>query len=113
VRHSLSIQPNSKKGAAVMIGVEVTFQYEADFDPDLPRAVAEAARAQFEGMPGLRSKAFTIDEENRQAVNFYLWDSEEVAREFFSDALRERVTLLYGVAPKIQFLEVTALVDNG
>ena len=49
-----------------MIGVEVTFRYEADFDPELPRAVAEAAHAQFEGMPGLRSKAFTIDEENNR-----------------------------------------------
>jgi heme-degrading monooxygenase HmoA len=95
-----------------MIGVEVTFRYEADFDPDLPRAVAEAARAQFEGMPGLRSKAFTIDEENRQAVNFYLWESEEAARAFFTDELRDRVTVLYGVAPTIQFLEIAALVDN-
>ena len=95
-----------------MIGVEVTFRYEADFDPNLPRAVAEAAHAQFEGMPGLRSKVFTIDEENRQAVNFYLWESEEAARNFFTDELRERVTVLYGVAPTIQFLEVAALVDN-
>ena len=75
-----------------MIGVEVTFRFEADFDPALPRAVAEAAHTQFEGMPGLRSKVFTIDEENRQAVNFYLWDSEEAARAFFTDELRERVT---------------------
>jgi heme-degrading monooxygenase HmoA len=95
-----------------MIGVEVTFRYEADFDAALPRAVAEVARAQFEGMPGLRSKAFTIDEENHQAVNFYLWESEEAARNFFTDELRERVTVLYGVAPTIQFLEVAALVDN-
>ena len=55
---------------------------------------------------------FTIDEENKQAVNFYLWDSEEAARNFFSDELRERVTVLYGVAPTIQFLEVAVLVDN-
>ena len=74
------VRQHTQKGVAAMIGVEVTFQYEADFDPDLPRAVAEAAHAQFEGMPGLRSKAFTIDEDNRQAVNFYLWESEEAAR---------------------------------
>jgi hypothetical protein len=63
-------------------------------------------------MPGLRSKTFTIDEENHEAVNFYLWDSEEAARAFFTDELRQRVTGLYGVAPTIQFLEVAALVDN-
>jgi heme-degrading monooxygenase HmoA len=95
-----------------MVGVQVTFRYDAGFDPDVPRGVAAAAHQQFEGMPGLRSKTFTIDEENHQAVNFYLWDSEEAARAFFTDELRQRVTGLYGVAPTIQFLEVAALVDN-
>lgn len=95
-----------------MVGVQVTFRYEADFDPAVARGVAAAAHKQFEGMPGLRSKAFTIDEENREAVNFYLWESEDAARAFFSDELRQRVTGLYGVAPTIQFLEVAALVDN-
>jgi len=64
-------------------------------------------------MPGLRQKAFTVDEEGRRATNVYLWDSEEAARGFFSDELVEFVTGLYGVRPSVSFVEVAELVDNG
>jgi hypothetical protein len=95
-----------------MVGVQVIFRYDGEFDPAVPRAIAATAQKQFDGMPGLRSKTFTIDEENREAVNFYVWESEEAARAFFTDELRERITGFYGVAPTIQFLDVVALVDN-
>lgn len=39
-------------------------------------------------------------------------DSGTAARSFFSDALRERVTGLYGVAPTIEFVEIVEIVDN-
>ena len=45
-------------------------------------------------------------------MNFYVWESEDAARSFFSDELRERVTGLYGVAPTIEFVEIAQLVDN-
>jgi hypothetical protein len=67
----------------------------------------------FEGMPGLRFKFFTLDEKNQRASNFYVWDSQETAERFFSDALRARVTGLYGVAPTIDFVEIAQIVDNG
>ena len=95
-----------------MVGVLVEFQFGDDFDVAKVAAIAQAARAQFEGMPGLRQKAFTIDEANRRARNVYLWDDEDAARAFFNDALRERVTGIYGVAPTITFVEVAELVDN-
>ena len=41
----------------------------------------------FEGMPGLRSKVFTFDKERKRATNFYVWESEDAARSFFSDQL--------------------------
>ncbi|HEX3248050.1 MAG TPA: hypothetical protein VHS05_01380 [Pyrinomonadaceae bacterium] len=53
------------------------------------------------GMPGLRSKAFTFNSEKREAANFYVWDSEDVAKAFFTDELLERVTNLYGVRPTV------------
>jgi heme-degrading monooxygenase HmoA len=95
-----------------MIGVLVTFDYGDDFDRARVEGVANAAQGAFAGMPGLRLKAFTIDEEHRRATNVYLWESEEAARSFFDDALRERVTGLYGAAPRIEFVEIAALVDN-
>ena len=95
-----------------MVGVIITFQYDEDFDHARVVSIAENARGAFEGMPGLRSKAFTVDDAGRRATNFYVWESEDAARSFFSDELRERVTGLYGVEPTIDFVEIAEMVDN-
>jgi hypothetical protein len=95
-----------------MTAVLVTFRFESGFSEARVRQVAEAAREKFEGMPGLRSKTFTIDPASREALNFYVWESEEAAKSFFSPQILDRVTELYGVRPIVQFLNVAALVDN-
>ena len=95
-----------------MIGVNVSFQYEDSFDRARVIGVADNERATFEGMPGLQFKFFTFDESDRRATNFYVWDSEEAARDFFSDEVRRLVTDLYGVAPTIEFVEIAQVVDN-
>lgn len=96
-----------------MLGVLVELTYTDGFDRDRIVEIARRARTTFEGMPGLRQKAFTIDEENHRAVNFYVWESEEAARRFFGEELVERVTGLYGVRPTVTFVEIAELVDNG
>jgi len=95
-----------------MIGVFVTFRYGEKFDEQAVRKIAETARPRFEGMPGLRSKAFTVNSAKREATNFYVWDSEDAARAFFTDALLERVTSLYGVRPDVEFVRIATLVEN-
>lgn len=95
-----------------MVGVLVTFRYAGSFDEQAVRKIAETARARFEGMPGLRSKAFTVNSGGHSAANFYVWDSEDAARAFFSDALLESVTGLYGVRPNVEFVQIAALVEN-
>jgi heme-degrading monooxygenase HmoA len=95
-----------------MIGVNVRFDYEGSFDRARVIEIAEHARGMFEGMPGLRFKFFTFDEEQGRAANFYIWESREAAVGFFSDELRERVTGLYGVGPTIEFVEIAEIVDN-
>ena len=95
-----------------MIGVFVTFRHADNFDERAVREIADAARAKFEGMPGLRSKAFTLNPGKREASNFYVWDSEAAAKAFFTDALVERVTSLYGVRPSVEFVQIAALVEN-
>ena len=95
-----------------MIGVVVTFRFGDNFDEQVVRKIAETARARFEGMPGLRSKAFTFNSEKREATNFYVWDSEDAAKAFFTDQLLERVTSLYGVRPTVEFVQVATLVEN-
>jgi heme-degrading monooxygenase HmoA len=95
-----------------MIGVIVTFRYRDNFDEQVVRKIAENGRVKFEGMPGLRSKAFTVSSEKRQATNFYVWDSEDAAKAFFTEELRRRLTGLYGVRPDVEFVQVATLVEN-
>jgi hypothetical protein len=95
-----------------MIAVFVTFRYESGFDAAVLREIAQNARARFEGKPGLRSKVFAVDSERHEARNVYVWDSEEVARAFFSEEMLHRVTGLYGVRPTVEFLEIAELVEN-
>jgi hypothetical protein len=54
----------------LVIGVSVTFSYDGDFDRARVVSVANNARAMFEGMPGLRFKFFTFDEDQQRATNF-------------------------------------------
>jgi heme-degrading monooxygenase HmoA len=95
-----------------MIGVFVTFRYADNFDEHAVRAIADTARTRFEGMPGLRSKAFTLNAAKREATNFYVWDSEDAANAFFTEELLQRVTGLYGVRPSVEFVQIAALVEN-
>ncbi|WKZ12917.1 MAG: hypothetical protein QY320_02745 [Gammaproteobacteria bacterium] len=95
-----------------MIGVIVTFCYGDNFDEQAVRKIAETARTRFEGMQGLRSKAFTFNSEKREAANFYVWDSEDAAKAFFTDELLDRVTGLYGVRPTVEFVQIATLVEN-
>lgn len=95
-----------------MIATLVTFDLGNDFDAEKVRQNAFMARSKFENMPGLRSKAFSIDADKKQARNFYIWEEEAAARNFFSEEILEGVTKFYGVRPSIEYLEVATLVDN-
>jgi hypothetical protein len=95
-----------------MIGVNVSFEYQGDFDRSRVEGVAGNARAMFEAMPGLRFKFFTFDEKEQRATNFYVWESQQAADAFFTEELRKRVTALYGVPPTIEYVEIAQIVDN-
>ena len=84
----------------------------AHFDERGVRKIAETGRVRFGGMPGLRSKAFTLNSAKREAANFYVWDSEDTAQAFFTEELVERIAGLYGVRPSIQFVQIATLVEN-
>lgn len=95
-----------------MIGVVVTFRYEDSLDERAVRKIADTALARFQGMPGLRSKAFTFNPKKREALNFYVWESEDAAKAFFTTELTERLTGLYGVRPAVEFVQIAALAEN-
>ncbi len=95
-----------------MIGVLVTFTQTDKFDRSRIAKIADEQRGTFEGMPGLRFKSFTLDDDGLQARNFYVWDDEEKARAFFTEELVDMVTGIYGVAPKIEYVDILEFVDN-
>lgn len=95
-----------------MIAVMVRFQYDAEFNEARLQQIATGAHSKFEGMPGLRSKAFTVDAAKRQALNFYVWDSEDAARKFYSPQMIDGVATIYGVRPSIEYVKLAALVEN-
>jgi heme-degrading monooxygenase HmoA len=95
-----------------MIGVFITFNYAENFDEQAVRNIANASQAKFKGMPGLRSKAFTVNPEKREAINFYIWDSEEAAKTFFTDEQVDRIAGHYKVRPTLEFVHIAALVEN-
>jgi Putative mono-oxygenase ydhR len=95
-----------------MIGANVHFDYNGDFDRARITKVAENTRAVIESTPGVRFKFYTLDEKNQRATNFYVWDSQDAAERFFSEETRALVTDLYGVAPTIDYVEIAEIVDN-
>jgi hypothetical protein len=95
-----------------MIGVVVTFSSSEGFELEQLRGIADDGVERFEGLPGLRSKVFSVDADMRRARNFYVWDDEAKAHDFFDDDLTAFVTELYGVAPTIEFVDVLGFVDN-
>ncbi len=96
-----------------MIGVIVSLGPSDQLDHARASAVAEKAAPMFEGMAGLRSKAFMWDEETSTVTNVYVWESEQAARAFFTPDVVAQVTELYGAEPRVTFTEVSELVDNG
>lgn len=96
-----------------MIGIFVTFQLGDAFDEAALRRIALDSRGRFERLPGLRSKAYTIDRERREAVNVYLWESADAARAFFTEARLAQIAAVYGVRPQLREVDVATLVDNG
>ncbi|MFI7499529.1 hypothetical protein ACIBVL_13665 [Streptomyces sp. NPDC049687] len=95
-----------------MIGVLVTFTQTDKFDRSTVARIAGELRGPFEGMAGLRFKSFMLDEDGVQARNFYLWDDEEKGRAFFTEEIVDKVTGMYGVPLKIEYLDVVGFVDN-
>ena len=48
----------------------------------------------------------------RQALNFYVWESEDAARKFYSPQMIDGVAKIYGVRPSIEYVKLAALVEN-
>ena len=94
-----------------MLAIFVDFEFDDDARERVSKVAVEASPI-FEGMPGLRSKTFTVDPAGRRATNFYVWDDEDAGRGFFTDELVEQVVSLYGVRPTLRYADIVGYVSN-
>jgi hypothetical protein len=74
------------------------------------RAVLEDAVPRYQVIPGLHRKYFIGND--TQGGGVYEWESQEAAHAFYNDAWFERLRVVYGAKPELQFFELHAIVDN-
>jgi heme-degrading monooxygenase HmoA len=94
-----------------MVTMTTRFSLPASTDWKVLRAtILERARL-YEGMAGLRSKAFVIDEASREYGGNYLWESREAAEAFLASETFRGAAAKYG-APNVRIHEVVAYVEG-
>jgi heme-degrading monooxygenase HmoA len=76
----------------------------------LRATIAERARL-YEEMPGLRSKAFVVDEGSREYGGNYVWESREAAEAFVASETFRGAVARFG-APDVRIHEVVAYVEG-
>lgn len=79
------------------------------FDPEALRRRAVERGPAFEGLPGLLSKAFLLDEAGRRFGGSYIWGTREDADRFLASDLFASSKAAMG-EPQIQRFEIPALV---
>jgi hypothetical protein len=67
---------------------------------------------EYEALPGLAFKAFSVAQADGQYGGLYLWKNLAMAREWFGPKWFERVEKLRGAKGQVQFYEVLAAIDN-
>lgn len=77
----------------------------------LRAVVAERARL-YEGMPGLRSKAFVLDEASGEYGGNYVWESRAAVEAFLHSETFRGAVSKYG-APDVRVHEVIAYLEGG
>jgi hypothetical protein len=80
-RTGTGLVPSQQPTGAFMIGALLRFEFAHELNEAKIQQIAAAARSKFEGLAGLRSKAFTYDRGRMEAINFYVWETEAAARD--------------------------------
>ena len=77
---------------------------------DRLRAVLEEGVPRYAGLPGLQRKYFLGNATHGGGV--YEWESRAAADAFYNEAWRERLRVVYGAVPEIEYFDLHAVVDN-
>ena len=95
-----------------MVTMTTRFHLPASTDWKALRATVLERAKLYEGMAGLRSKAFVIDEATGEYGANYLWESRAAAEAFVSSETFRGAVAKFG-APDVRIHEVVAYVESG
>lgn len=88
------------------------------FRLDEPMSLEDAARRfalsapKYLGLPGLVRKHYVRSDDGLTVGGVYLWKDRAAAQDCYAGAWAERVRILYGVEPEIEWFESPVGVDN-
>ncbi|MBV5266023.1 monooxygenase [Pinisolibacter aquiterrae] len=88
------------------------------FRLDDPMTLEEAARRfalsapKYLDLPGLVRKHYVRSDDGLTVGGVYLWKTRAAAEDCYAGEWRERVRILYGVEPEIEWFETPVGVDN-
>lgn len=88
------------------------------FPLDAPMTLEEAARRfalsapKYLDLPGLVRKHYVRSDDGFTVGGVYLWKDRAAAEDCYAGAWRDRVRILYGVEPVIEWFESPVGVDN-
>jgi len=98
--------------AEQLVAALVTFELESPLSTEEAKAKFESTAPNYRGLPHLISKAYIRSDDGRTVGGFYVWDSREAAEAMYGGDWEQRVTAVYGVAPKLQYFDVPVLIEN-
>lgn len=81
-------------------------------DWDAMRKLMKERAKQFNGLPGLRSKAFLLDVARREIGGNYVWGTRESLEAYLRSDLYRDVVRKIGEPKELRIYEVPEYVDN-
>jgi hypothetical protein len=93
-----------------MIIASVRFRLRPDTTLEEIAAAFEAGTQKYRNAPGLITKHYLYG--NGQGGGIYVWQSRELAEQFYTPEWKAKITERYGAAPEIEWLDNPVTVDN-
>ena len=93
------------------VAVVVTIAIPPGFPRDKVVALMQQSVPQYQAIPGLARKFFTLSDDGKFG-GIYLWRSRTEAQAWFSDAWRAKAASTYGTAPEVSYFDVPIVIEG-
>ena len=96
---------------AAAVATVVTITIPPGFARDKVVALMQQSVPQYQAIPGLARKFFTLSDDGKFG-GIYLWRSRAEAQAWFSEAWRAKATATYGTAPQVSYFDVPIVIEG-